>query len=208
MKRAHNFAGRVLLILTIPLMIQLVISCCECIDTTFLTYTNCSLEIKNLDNSGESPVVAQTDSILRRAYGIRISISRSEGICEVIKNKSLFIQSAYATSCDCPPENLYRPLDSIISVVVTTLNDFNSGYTANSDVTDLFQVFRGNDFTGLPGYINNQENELYEFVEPAFEFDILLMSPPTIGTEHEFEVSVVLSDGRILKAQTGKIHLI
>lgn len=206
-KASHNITGKIILIFTIPLIIQLIVSCCECIDTTFMNYTNCSLEIRNLDNSGELPLITHSTSISKYAYGIRVSITRSEGVCEVI-NKPLFIQSAYATSCDCPPEYLYRPLDSIVLVVITTGNDFDSGHLKNSEVSDLFYVFRGNEFTGIPAYVKNLETELYDVVEPAFEFDIVLMSPPTIGVEHAFEVSVVLSDGRIHKAQTGKIQLI
>lgn len=198
--------NKIILILTIPLMVEFAISCCDCKETTFLNYTNCSLTINNLDNSGVSPVITQSTSISKNAYGIRISINRSESICEVKRNNSLLIQSAYATSCDCPPEVQYMPLDSIVSVIIITSNDFDSEHLRGSDVSKLFYVFKGNEFTKLSEYIENLETELYDYVTPTFEFDILLMSPPTIGIEHQFEVSIKLSDGRILNAQTGKIE--
>lgn len=188
-------------------MIELVVSCCECIETTFLNYTNCSLSINNLDNSGVSPVITQATAISKNAYGVRISINRSESICEVKRNNSLFFQSANATSCRCPPEFQYMPLDSIISIVIVTVNDFDSEHKTGSDVSELFYTFKENEFTKLREYIKNLETELYDFVDPTFEFDILLMFPPTIGLEHQFEISIELSDGRIFKAHTRKIEL-
>jgi len=191
----------------LPLMVELVISCCDCIETTFLDYTNCSLTINNLDNSGVSPVIIQSNSISKNSYGIRLSIKRSENVCELKRTNSIFIQSANATSCDCPPEFLYMPLDSIISVKISTCNDFDSNHLGCSDITELFYVFQGNEFTVISDYIQDLETELYDIINPTFEFDILLMSPPTVGIEHEFEVSIELSDGRTLNATTGIVKL-
>ncbi|MGV8091386.1 MAG: DUF5034 domain-containing protein [Mangrovibacterium sp.] len=199
--------NKIILILMLPLMVELIVSCCDCLETIFFDYTNCSLTINNLDNSDATPIIAQSKSISKKAYGIRVSINRSENICEVERNNSLFIQSAYATSCDCPPESQYMALDSIVSVAITTCNDFDSEHLGCSDVSELFYVFERNEFTSIPEYIGNVKTELYDFMNPTFEFDLLLMSPPTIGIEHQFEVTIELSDGRILNAQTGIIEL-
>lgn len=203
MKRVN----KIILLLMLPLMVELVISCCDCIETTFLDYTNCSLTINNLDNSGVSPVIAESNSISKDSYGIRLSIKRSENVCEVKRTNSFFIQSAYATSCDCPPEFQYMPLDSIISLKISTINDFSTNHPCCSDITELFYVFQGKEFTAISDYVQNIETNLYDIINPSFEFDILLMTPPTIGIEHEFEVSIELSDGRILNATTGIIKL-
>ena len=199
--------NKIILVLMVPLMVELVVSCCNCIETTYLNYTHCGLTIKNLDNSGASPVVAQSNSISKNAYGIRLSIKRSENYCELKRSNSFFIQSVYATSCDCPPEFQYMPLDSIVSVKLTTYSDFDSEHLAGSDITDLFYVYSGNEFTEISEYLKHVETELYHFINPTFQFDILLMSPPTIGMAHEFEVLIELSDGRVFKSQTGIINL-
>ena len=191
----------------IPLMVELVVSCCNCIETTYLNYTHCGLTIKNLDNSGASPVVAQSNSISKNAYGIRLSIKRSENYCELKRNNSFFIQSVYATSCDCPPEFQYMPLDSIVSVKLSTYSDFDSEHLAGSDITGLFYVYSGNEFIEISKYLKHVETELYNLMNPTFQFDILLMSPPIIGMAHEFEVLIELSDGRVFKSQTGIINL-
>ena len=191
----------------LPLMVELIIACCDCLETTYFKYTNCSMTLSNLDNSGAKPIVAQTNTISKRAFGIRIAINRNENTCEVILNKSLFFQTAYATSCGCPPEVQYLPLDSIVSVVITTINDFNTQHPENTDVSKYFNVFHGNEFTGIDEYIGNIDNILYDFANPAYVFDLLLMSPPTIGIDHEFKVTVKLSDGRIFNTLTGLLEL-
>lgn len=199
--------NKIILVLMLPLILELVVSCCNCIETTYLNYTHCGLMIKNLDNSGASPVVAQSNSISKNAYGIRLSIKRSENYCELKRNNSFFIQSVYATSCDCPPEFQYMPLDSIVSVKLSTYSDFDSEHLAGSDITGLFYVYSGNEFIEISKYLKHVETELYNLMNPTFQFDILLMSPPIIGMAHEFEVLIELSDGRVFKSQTGIINL-
>ena len=199
--------NKIILVLMLPLILELVVSCCNCIETTYLNYTHCGLMIKNLDNSGASPVVAQSNSISKNAYGIRLSIKRSENYCELKRSNSFFIQSVYATSCDCPPEFQYMPLDSIVSVKLSTYSDFDSEHLAGSDITGLFYVYSGNEFIEISKYLKHVETELYNLMNPTFQFDILLMSPPIIGMAHEFEVLIELSDGRVFKSQTGIINL-
>lgn len=203
--------SRIVLILSVPLIVKLLISCCDCIDTTFYDYSNCGLVINNLDNSGASPVITLETAIPKNAYGIRISINRSIGTCEVKRNNSLFIQSAYAIHCECPPLFQYNPFDSIASVTIRTINDFDSAHSGGSDVSKLFYVFKRNEFIKLSEYVKNLSSILYDeknpVFDPVFEFDLLLMSPPAIGNQHEFEVTIELSDSRIFNAQTGIIEL-
>ena len=191
----------------LPLMVELMVACCNCLEPTYFDYTNCSLTINNLDNSGAEPIVSQSNIISKDAFGIRVGIKRNENICKVKTNKSLFFQSAYARYCDCPPEFQYFPLDSITSVKVITNNDFNSGHLENADVSEYFYVFRGNEFSTIEEYVENIETTLYDFGNPTLEFDLLLMTPPTINTEHQFEIIVELSDGRIFNAQTELLEL-
>lgn len=189
------------------MLVELIVACCNCLETTYFKYTNCSITINNLDNSGAKPIVSQTNTISKHAFGIRVAINRNENTCEVIPNKSLIFQTASATSCDCPPEVQYLPLDSIVSVAISTINAFDAEHLENSDVSKYFYVFHGNEFTGIDEYIGNIDNILYDFANPAYVFDLLLMTPPTIGIEHQFKVTVKLSDGRIFNALTGLLEL-
>jgi hypothetical protein len=200
--------NKILSILLLLLLVELITACCNCIEPTSYYYTNCSLTVKNLDNSGPEPVVAHSDTLLKNAYGIRVTVSRFENTCITKVNGFSFIQSAYAFDCFCPPEVQYLALDSIASIEIKTINDFDAEHLANSNISDYFYVFGGNEFTPIVESIANLETTLYDFENPTLEFDLLLMSPPTAGTRHQFEVLIGLSDGRVLTAQTGYIELI
>lgn len=198
---------KILLVFVFPLCIELIISCCNCKDATFLNYTNCNMTMLNLDNSGIKPVITKSNIIPKRAYGIRVSINRSETICNSKKNQSLFIQSTYATSCECPPEFIYRPLDTITSIKIITENDFNKEKLKFSDVTDMFYVFKLSRFIKINEFIKTINADVYDFMDSTFNFDLLLMEPPIIDSKHEFEVIISLSNGKEFKAKTGIITL-
>lgn len=191
----------------LPLLIELLVACCDCYEPVYFNYTNCSMTISNLDNSGVKPVVTESNTIAKDAFGIRVEIYRNEDICKVKPNHSLIFQSAYAMSCDCPPEFQYLPLDSITDVKITSLNDFDSEHLANADVSEYFYVKSGNGFTEISKFVENMHSTLYGLSDSGFEFDLLLMFPPTLGPEHQFAVEVELSDGRIFNVQTDVLEL-
>jgi hypothetical protein len=199
--------NKIILILILPLMVELVISCCNCPEATLLNYTNCRLFVNNLDNSGESPIISKSDSISKNAYGIKLYIFRNKNTCELKKSNSIFIQSAFAYDCFCPPEFEYVPLDSIVSISITTTHDFDSEHLESSDISEYFYVFKNNKYTSIADYIKNIETEIPDYLGSTYEFDLFLMTPPTLGTEHQFEVNIELSDDRILSARTVKIVL-
>lgn len=196
------------LVLVFPLFGQVLVSCCECMDSSFLSYTNCSISTLNLDNSGISPQIASSNSIPKDAFGLRLVLLRSEDVCEHKHSNSIFIQSAYALSCDCPPKFEYQPLNIIKSLKINTQNDFDSIHPSGSDITELFFEFKENRFTSLDDFVENLDTVIPNFLDPIFEFDLLLMSSPTIGQDHEFQVSIELSDGRTLNAKTGILKLL
>jgi hypothetical protein len=185
-------------------MVELMVACCDCLEPIYINYTNCSLTINNLDNSGAEPIVTLSNTFSKDAFGIKVVINNNENICKVKTNKSFFFQSAYATSCHCPPELQYLPIDSISSVKVTTNKDFDSQHSENSDVSEYFFVFSGNEFYKIE---ENIVKTFYDFNNSKLEFDLLLMTPPTIGKEHQFKVTIELSDGRTLNAQTDLLEL-
>ncbi|MFT6718716.1 MAG: hypothetical protein ACJAY8_001112, partial [Sphingobacteriales bacterium] len=99
--------NKVILLLVIPLMVELMVACCFCFPTMSFNYSNCSLEIQNLDNRGEKAIVSESNSFSKQAFGIRVLIQRERNACTVIGNNSIFFKSAYASSCECPPTRQY-----------------------------------------------------------------------------------------------------
>jgi len=190
------------------MMAELFVACCDCPEPTILNYTNCDLSVTSLDNSGEKPQIALSDTILKSAYGIRVNIERKEGHCEIADRHPSFFQLANAISCDCPPELQYLPLDSLMAVKVFSVNEFDESHWKNSDVSNFFYVYGSYEFTPIPEFINHLPATLYDWTNTNFEFDILLMTPPEFGSEHQFIIVVELSDSRELEAQTNLIKFI
>ena len=188
-------------------MLELLVACCYCDQTIHYSYSNCSMTVSNLDNTGSHPFVTPWNTVAKEAYGIRVEIFRNEHICKVKPNNSLVFQSAYAMSCDCPPEFVYLPIDSITDLKITSLNDFDAEHLANADVSEYFYVRNENNFIEIAKYLADNGSISYDIKYPSLEFDLLLMFPPSMGTDHQFAVEVALSDGRIFNAQTEVLVL-
>lgn len=198
---------KIIIIFLFALIVQLIVSCCGgCGEPLELHYTNKEIIISSLDNRGEVPLVSSSTTFIKTAYGIRINFTR-ENIACIKKTNTFFIQSANALSCKCPPDH-YLPRDSITSLKIFTLNDFDSNHSANSDISDYFKVFKKNTFTPISSYLKNSDSSLYYNQGYNQDTDILLMSPPTINNKHKFKVQIILSDGRVLEQETLLIELI
>lgn len=198
---------KIIFILLLPLILEIVVSCCECVDPIFQNYTNKAISINNLDNSGKEPIVSASTAIIKTAYGIRIQLHREKIACIEGPN-SIFIQSAFATSCDCPPPYQFLPKDSITTIKILSLNDFNSNHSANSEISDYFKVFNHYSFSTIQEYLKNTRSVLNYESEFEIKIDLLLMTAPTINNQQKFRVQITLSDGRILEQETSIIELI
>ena len=204
----------ILLLLLVPIP-DLFYSCCPCdVTTAYIDYSHKALLLKNLDNSGEKTFVSESSQLNKNAYGIRLYLSR-EAIANISQNnckqiKPMFIQSAYATSCICPPAYIYTASDSIMSIKIITLNDFDNQHLENSLVTECFKVAHSH--LVVDDYVKNinftYESDFEDMIEDEFIIDLVLMNAPTASNVQQFKVQIVLSDGRILEQETTKIELI
>ena len=198
---------KVIFLLLFPLIAEVVISCCNCIEPVIQHYTNKSISINHLDNSRSEPLVSTSDSIIKKAYGIRLQLIRERLAC-IEKRQSVFIQSAYAFSCGCPPAKQFLPKDSITAIKIYTLHDFDSNHPADSDVSGYFKIYQAFTFSTIPDYIKTSYLVLYDDRELAKQIDFLLMTVPAISGQHQFKVEITLSDGRVLINETTTIELI
>jgi len=204
----------ILFFLLVPVVSVLFHACCHCdVVTQHRNYSHKAIFLKNLDNSGEKAIESESLQLNKNAYGIRLYLEREKIVLVRAKPiNSIFIQSAYAISCECPPEFLYFANDSIVSIKIFTVNNFDNQYLENSDVTDYFRV--GVSST-IESYISNMRytyasDYVYgvEYWEQEIKLDLLLMTAPTANNKQQFEIQVALSDGRILKQQTPEIELL
>lgn len=199
--------NKILFVLLFPLIAEVVISCCDCIDPLIGHYTNKTIVVKNIDNSGSEPMTTTANSVPKEAFGIRTQLNREKTAC-LSPSKSLFVQTAYATSCDCPPPNQLLARDSVTTIQIFTLNDFDTNHPANSDVSDYFKVFKGSSFSTIADFIKKYNTILYSDSELELTFDVLLMTPPSLNKSHYFKIKITLSDGRTLEGITTSIDLI
>ena len=187
---------------------------CVCdVTTKYESYFHATLRLKNLDNSGEKVIETETLQINKNAYGIRLYLTRERSIVACAQQGNfIFIQSAYATSIECPPEYMYSPKDSIVSIKILTLNNFDDTHPANSEITDYFRAAHSyskiEDYISSIYYTYGDDNEFENSRNKEVILDLLLMTAPTTDNKQQFEIRVALSDGRILQQQTSEIELL
>lgn len=187
--------------------------CCDCIEPVLKNYSNLSMTLGNLDNSGEKPIITNSKTVPKNAYGIGVSFQRELVACSK-KSFPTFFQSAYAFSCNCPPELQIMAKDSITAVKIFTVYDFDDSHSARSDISDYFKVYKYNSFVSIAEYLNSMNDyiysgwTLYDESELEFEVTLLLMTTPKIDKTNKFKVQVTLSDGRVLEQDTDEIDFI
>lgn len=193
---------KIIFLLLFPLIANLVVACCDCMEPLIEHYTNRTLTIHNLDNAGNEPAESTSVSIKKAAYGIRIKLFREKTAC-IEPTKLLFIQSAYAMKkCNCPEPNQFFAKDSITGIKIITLNDFDNGHLANTDISAYFKVYSSHTFSTIENYI---KRSIVLFDESEFEtsLDLLLMTSPVLNSQHQFKIQVSLSDGRVIEEKTS-----
>ena len=201
----------ILFFLLVPIASVLFHACCPCdVETQHEKYSHKAMFLKNLDNSGEKAIESEALQLNKNAYGIRLNLVREKVVIARAKQiNSFIIQSAYATSCECPPEFLYFPSDSIVSIKIFTVNNFDNQHSENTDISGYFRV--AGSYSTVESYVTNMRNNYaddFDYWGRELKLDLLLMTAPTANNKHQFEVQVALSDGRILKQQTPEIELL
>lgn len=198
---------KVIFLLVFPLIAEVMISCCDCIDPVVQHYTNKTISVSHIDNSGKEPIVAASNSIIKSAYGFRLQLTRGKLAC-LEKRYSFFIQSTYAMGCRCPPPSQFNAKDSITTIKVLTLQNFDDTHAAGSEVSDYFKIYHEFSFAAIADYLRVSTWTLYDEKELEPQLDFLLMTAPVITGEHQFRIQIFLSDGRILETETSTIDLI
>ena len=229
MKKIKNI-GKILIVVVV---LQFIATGCPgwdpCPPLEKLYYTMSDVKLQNIDNAGKHPIIIEYENAIipKEAFGIRVTLNYellSDSINDVVKNDfikniSLF-NSLYAISYDClPPEIIFK--DTIISIKVFTVNDFDNEFSTDSDVSELFKVLYDSlphiasilpKYISIDEYIRKHSTPLVYPYSPRNEniesiIDLYLMKPPEFIGEHNFRVEVLLSDGKVFSATTPRINL-
>lgn len=199
---------KVLFLLCLPLLTEVLISCCNCAEPIVGNYRHTAIEITALDNSGKDIVVAESRGINRKAFGLRLNLIREMIVSVNKKSKFNIISSANAmTKCKCQDYS-WLPSDTIKLVTIHSLKNFDENHDAGSDITGYMKVYRRYVFQTIPEYLAGIRTIVSYEGDLQVQMDLLLMEPPISAGKHQFKISVFLSDGRILEQTTPEIDLL
>jgi len=203
-------------------IIEIFYSCnpCKGIVTKYGMYSHKTLVLKNLDTSREFFEETEKLQFNKNDYGIRVLITRelntsySKSVSRRQQSNFSFIQSANAFSYNCPPEYSFSAADSLTSVKIFSINNFDENHLENSDISNYFLVkplyydvyFDFEEFIKWLEYTVESNDEHY--YDKFLIFDLLLKTAPTTDNKHQFKIVVELSDGRILEQQTSEVELL
>ena len=193
--------------LIIPLCIDMMVACftpSRNVEGGY--YKDKDFYVNNLDNSGRAAFITTSDSVLKQAYGFRLHLIRDK-VAGISNPHSFFAQSAIA---DSPPSyvNGYFPEDTIVSVKIFTIYSFDQIHPANAEVSNCFKVYKNYSFTPVKDYFSNTRWIYSHANDLQLDLDFLLITIPTINTQHQFKIQIKLSDGRTLEQKTTLINLI
>ncbi|MCL2682977.1 MAG: DUF5034 domain-containing protein [Bacteroidales bacterium] len=193
----------ILVLLLVP--IANIFHSCRCKEQHINYFYN-SLLLENLDNSGAEVIESEALQFNKNAYGIRLILLKEERLIVRAKQvNSIFVQSAYAVSWKCP--YTYSAVDTIVSIKVFTINDFDNLHSENSEITEYFKVRQT--YSSVKDHVVNINRPYKSYdMNNDIEIDLMLMTVPTINNRHQFKVRIELSNGHIFEEQTTEIELL
>ena len=191
--------------------LRLAVSCCNC-ESDFYSFDYSSVVIHNIDNSGRwsKPITNNEMSAASIAFEVQIigtkPVSASSSRIKINGFKTLSAQN-----CEC--DDQYVPNQTISDIRIRTLNDINSDYCCNDDVTNLFVANTCVSCEDIGSfYITIDELKkrinpegLYE--SPTNKF-LIYLKKTVENDKAQFEVEIDFSDGRSIVTQTNLITII
>lgn len=197
---------RVAIVLSIIFLSRLIVSCCKCPDTKEMKYHYGEITVSNLDNSGEHAFITDADDVLKDAFGLQIKLGIESGE-RYYAPRDLGFSNANAMSCDCIYDE-YLPTESIVSISIITIHDFDSENTAGADVTSRFMVEKQNEYISIPNYVSNTVDFYFDVLPESSIIRLFLIKPPLSGGEFSFDVIIELSNGDVISTQSRPVNLI
>jgi hypothetical protein len=154
----------------------------ECVNMKITPYLWDSVFTENLNNSSEIIFVSSDHTIPKAAYGIRLNF-------EIQPYASV---PAHTDSCI----HLIAG-DTINTIKIYTVYDFDASHPAYSDISDYFKVgetpenapangFSYSRFSSINNYLTaHSDQTLFKVI------DFLLVAEPQLNTIHEFKIELV-----------------
>lgn len=150
-----------------------------------------------------------SDSLAKDALGIMLSLN---GTVVFTRPQTKYIPSLVntANACKCGG-TIFSTADTLSSITITTLNNFDSTHTAGADVTAYFKVPDYDYSTGSRKVIQSPIASYLQYANggyaPGFYTAIYLAQFPQYEGYAQFRIKATLQSGKVLEAVTQKVYL-
>ena len=192
--------------LLLPLLIGTVQACCNCADEIFYQFKVNKVEVSNLDNSGIVPVPTQGDTVNKKAYCLGIIMTTTKVALQKNAVPNLFVQTASAqVDCFCGGGFYGQMADTLLSLRIYTVNDFDSTHRAGAEINSYF--FSDGRYPLAANGLFNQPLYSYDFASPSYVYNYMLMHEPQFSSLCQFKVEVDFSN-RKYELLTKPINLL
>lgn len=193
-------------------LLVLVNACCHCEPERTRFYTTEGIVAQNVHfeivgDTAFSYGIVNKDSVPRMNYGLQIQFDTKETVYLKFEFKGL-IPSAYA--CKCSPD-FYSPRDTLKSIRIFTLRDFDASHPAGSELSDYFKLLKQATTSGRISKMSISEAvtqlgtlSTSRYGSVQFYLDKL---PDVANANIQFEIVAEFSKGKILKDTSTIITL-
>jgi len=198
--------GKILIVLTIIFLSRLLFSCCNCPKTAESANLNMiELEYLNLIPN-EQNLEYSSDSMLNASVAFEIIVRDStEAKNNWYVNNAGFSSASAFQPCECP--KLFLPDEQISSIKINTLKDINSKIKSGQEISGLFVAKNRNTFLYLEieDLLKSMKGSVTSGL-PGYRVAVYLKEKID-NSEAQFEVSVTLSNSKVLKMKTKVIKI-
>ncbi|GEM_PF-2609646 len=159
-------------------------------------------------DSAYTPHIFMEDTLPYLSYGISLNFSISKFAGRQSSGNVSLINTAQAWKCNEP--SIY-PKDTIASIQVQTLRDFDTDHPEGADVSDYFVALR-TEYSPKRierhslDYLAHKPDYIHERMI-GYNIPIYLNATPTSARYVQFEVTVQFTNGKTLSAVSDEVFL-
>jgi hypothetical protein len=107
----------------------------------------------------------------------------------------------------CPRNDSYLFLDSVSSIIITTINDFNELHLSGKDVTNYFVYVDNADYKVRKNPIEYLYTTNQPSYYPGYYFPLYLNARPTLNPNIQFDIKVKFKNGKEQQTRTQSTYL-
>lgn len=193
-------------------LLVLVNGCCHCEPERTRFYKTEGIIAQNVHfeivgDTAFSYSIVNKDSLARMKYGLQIQFDTKETVFSKFEFKGLI---PAANACKCSPD-YYSPRDTLKSIRIFTLKDFDASHPAGSELSDYFKLLKQATTSGRISKMSISEavTQLGTLSYSSYgtvQFYLDKM-PEVANASIQFEIVAEFSKGKILKDTSTIITL-